>query len=351
MPKTLTSLNPKHPHTRLVSFKQALKENYRKLTTAELDQLVNAEFAKRDQAFADAHAHPQHRHEKLEFLFARGVEEFKQRWEAEYGWPFDDTYNSAKLHQHMAQMQLEAQERSYIETHMRCEEKVAELSKLELTPQVDAELKEWQLALNASPFERQGDKLVRKLAATPEPFDTTKITDQAGRFYTKEEFDALPEEQQKSIRAFASSKISALIGSGFAGVMPGGGIVDRRLVPTAIPCQQNRILGTPAPRALPSELAAGVVEQVVETRPDTAETRAEDAKAEQELAAELAQSQEEPKRKPCEYCGTTELGVCAWPEKDVWPCRTKEDLEAQKGALGKKALDAVTEYTDHLKKT
>lgn len=298
MPKTLTGLNPKHPHTRLVSFRQKLKEQYRTHTTAELDVLVNAEFMKMTAEEKAAVEHPVHRHHKLDFLLTRGEVEFKARWQEEYGWPHSDCYDNGKLHLHMAQMQVEEKERSFLETHIYAENKVKELSAVEFTPQVDAELKEWHAVLLASPFIREGDKLTRKPTETPPPYDATKIQDGTGRIYSKEEFDALPEAEQKKIRAFTNYKISQLIGSGFAGIVSSGGIVDRRLVRDAIPCQQNRLLGTPAPRDLPLL--------------------------------------EEDRSHLCEYCGLDstksqpgDVVECLWPDKTVKPpCAEKAAHEA-----------------------
>ena len=302
MPKVLTSLNPKHPHTRLVSFKQALKENYRKLTTDELDQLVNVEFAKRDEAFREKTAHPQHRHQKLDFLIECGVQEFKARWKTEYGWDFDDTYDSNKLHAHMARMQVSMQEEQYKATHQHAEAKIAELEgNKNYTPEMDAELKEWRKVLEVSPFVRNelGELVRRKDEVLFEPIDTKQIRDHEGKTYTREEFDALPEPQKAAIKAFAFTTIGKLIRSGFAGVEPGGTIVDRRLVPSAIPCQRSSVLGTPDPKPLVESVVGHPVESVsnlqingvpVETRPDTPETRAEDAKADQELAEELSKT-------------------------------------------------------------
>ena len=39
-----------------------------------------------------------------------------------------------------------------------------------------------------------------------------------------------------------------LIKSGYAGVLPNGNIVDRREHPTAVPCSENPLFGTPKPK-------------------------------------------------------------------------------------------------------
>jgi len=43
-------------------------------------------------------------------------------------------------------------------------------------------------------------------------------------------------------------RVQATIDSGFAGVSRSGGIVDRRIDPTAIPIQKNSMMGTPEPK-------------------------------------------------------------------------------------------------------
>lgn len=52
----------------------------------------------------------------------------------------------------------------------------------------------------------------------------------------------------------ASEQFTALIelnNSGWAGIMPGIGIVDRRRYPEAMPVQKNSMLGIPEPKVLP----------------------------------------------------------------------------------------------------
>lgn len=39
-----------------------------------------------------------------------------------------------------------------------------------------------------------------------------------------------------------------IIKSGYAGVLPNGNIVDRRIYPTAVPCQENELFNTPKPK-------------------------------------------------------------------------------------------------------
>lgn len=41
-----------------------------------------------------------------------------------------------------------------------------------------------------------------------------------------------------------------LIKSGYGGCLPNGNIVDRREYPTAIPLQENELLGTPKPKEI-----------------------------------------------------------------------------------------------------
>ncbi len=46
----------------------------------------------------------------------------------------------------------------------------------------------------------------------------------------------------------ALKKIQEIVASGWAGVMPNGNIVDRRVEPTAIPIQKNTLLNVPEPK-------------------------------------------------------------------------------------------------------
>lgn len=52
------------------------------------------------------------------------------------------------------------------------------------------------------------------------------------------------------VKTHELGKTHETIKSGFAGTMPNGSIVDRRVYPEAIPLQQNSMLGVPKPNAL-----------------------------------------------------------------------------------------------------
>lgn len=218
MPKRLTRLNPYHPHTRLVEFRQRMKEEYRKLTTAQLDMVVNATFQGMTPAEVDANAHPEHRHQKLDFLLERASIVFKREWKTKYGWDFDDCYDNVKLQAAVNAMQ-------------------------------DAQLKaEFPLKSNQAPI------------ADPKELplvDTTRIYTPTGLEINRAEFDVLSSDEQQAIRVHGAPHLTAICRSGYGGALSGGGLVDRRLYPQAIALQANAQMGTPAPLPVLNECPDG----------------------------------------------------------------------------------------------
>ena len=57
-------------------------------------------------------------------------------------------------------------------------------------------------------------------------------------------------EEQKQERLKILMQTMEIIESGYAGVLPSGGIVDRREHPSAIPIQENPLFNTPKPKKL-----------------------------------------------------------------------------------------------------
>lgn len=62
---------------------------------------------------------------------------------------------------------------------------------------------------------------------------------------TKDQYKKLREKKQ-----FEPLWFELLNASGFAGVLPDGGIVDRRYYPEAIPVQENSLFGVAKPKDL-----------------------------------------------------------------------------------------------------
>jgi hypothetical protein len=59
------------------------------------------------------------------------------------------------------------------------------------------------------------------------------------------------EEEQKRLKKLM--EIIDLNKTGFAGILPNGNIVDRRVYPNAIPIQENSLLGVPKPKKLKND--------------------------------------------------------------------------------------------------
>lgn len=64
----------------------------------------------------------------------------------------------------------------------------------------------------------------------------------------------MSEETKKLLREKGREdliEIMEINDSGYAGVMPSGEIVDRRIHPEAVPIQENKMMGIPKPKQLP----------------------------------------------------------------------------------------------------
>lgn len=101
--KKLTSLNPVHPHTQLVHFRQKLRKHYISLSN---DQLTAAyaglmKSVGREPILTN-------RHERIEEMVILGEQGFKERWKAHYSWDFDDCYDPTKLKAHFDKMVADA---------------------------------------------------------------------------------------------------------------------------------------------------------------------------------------------------------------------------------------------------
>lgn len=73
-----------------------------------------------------------------------------------------------------------------------------------------------------------------------------------GKGTNDDESDMCPTCDGACVIAKGQIEMMALIKSGFAGVLPTGGIVDRRKHPEAIPIQKNTLLGVPEPKKINS---------------------------------------------------------------------------------------------------
>lgn len=70
----------------------------------------------------------------------------------------------------------------------------------------------------------------------------------------------LDEESKTRLRAAGREdliKIVEINDSGYAGITKTGQIVDRREHPDAVPVQENRLLGVPKPKPLPTNFEVG----------------------------------------------------------------------------------------------
>lgn len=100
MSRKITVRNHDHPIYRLSDFLLNVKSHYRKLSTKELDDCVNIQFAKLSPEERDATEHPEHRHQKLDFLLKVAEKQFKDEWHKVNGWPWEDCKDPLKLQQH-----------------------------------------------------------------------------------------------------------------------------------------------------------------------------------------------------------------------------------------------------------
>lgn len=169
----------------------------RALSNAQLEDKMKAIFPSVTPAQLD----PLSRKQRIKVIVDLSTAEFKREWEKQYGWPFDDCYDSVKLRAHVSAMKDKA--------------------------------KQAEFPLNAPKDTPLGE--------VP-PTDLTKIytpdgMDELPHTMTRAEFDQLSEPLQKEIRAFHHARVLAVIRSGNAGVLgeKAGLIVDRRLHPEAIP--------------------------------------------------------------------------------------------------------------------
>lgn len=220
MSRKFTRPNPFHPHNRLGSFRQKMKEQYRQLKTAELDTLVNIAFTSMPDKEAEKLEHPQHRHQKLEFLLDRAELQFKKEWATKYGWAFDDCYDDEKLRANVAAMQ-------------------------------DAALKAEFPLRNTGPV---------SVADIPPPVNLQMIQLPEGGCITPAAYKELPEgDEKKKIWVHMNTLITALLKSGYAGVLGSaqGQIVDRRLRPDGLPAQQSGVMGNPPPLKVEHECPDG----------------------------------------------------------------------------------------------
>jgi hypothetical protein len=185
MSRTLTSLNPNHPKTWLSNTKQAAKNHFRSLSTADLRRLAGE-------------PETTHRHHCVEKLLARVVDEFKQSWQARYGWPFDDVLDSSKFHRHLAEAKIKQQ-------------------------------------------------------GGPPMVDALQISDLEGRPLSLQEFELLPAQEQEDIRNLRRRMLHAVCLAGFGGMTPEGTLVDRRVHPSAMPIAANFSLRIPEPVAVAND--------------------------------------------------------------------------------------------------
>lgn len=198
MSRKLTVRNYNHPHYRLKAFEESVYKSHQCLSAVQLNAICDKE--EFDPALS--------RKQKIEKLVAVYVMRWKEQWKKERGWDFEDIYDAGKFQQHIkTEAERAAREKAQLE----------EISKQ---------------AIDHRPLGLDGEPI------------------------TKETFDKMPEEMQKTIRDELSIRINKIIASGFAGVKPNGNIVDRRAYPDALPIQKNEKLGTPEPLPLVAAIAA-----------------------------------------------------------------------------------------------
>lgn len=205
MSRTLTTRNDFHPHNRLKTFLQEVREATRNLSNDQLDEMVKAKATEMKLGDASISTLVTRKH-KIEFLEARAAVQYKQVWKERYGWEFDDCYDDAKLIAHVKAM---ADKQKAAEFPLRAE----------------------------------------ATADVPPPFDFTKIYNLAGEEMTREEFDAMPEDEQMVIRMDRAQKMEACVAAGFGGCLPENQaqLVDMRVQTHAIPLPKSGELGVPEP--------------------------------------------------------------------------------------------------------
>jgi hypothetical protein len=305
MSRILTTRNPTHPHNQLNNFLSAMRAEYRKKSSAELVQIVSMTFsilakkAGAGDAKDLAPTFPKHRHQQIDFMIEFHKDKFKKEWEVKFGYPFEDIYDQGKMEVH------------------QCEEHVRNLAKAKEPLITEAMLDEGRAAASNSKRElHQFEHMVQllhvmkaglagvtkdgiiidrrrrnvftlplpksEMLGTPEPveitedmrkqftteleakaqaeaeaippFDMEKIADENGKEYTREEFDKLPEDERQDIKAYRGHMIQLITKAGYAGMLPGGKLVDRRVKPEAIPVQKNQMFGAPEPKEVPAAL-------------------------------------------------------------------------------------------------
>jgi hypothetical protein len=278
MSRKLTNPNPNHPHTRKMAILQGVKEQLRKMSTNELKKGVDIEIKKKVagevatiESIQWGDKPLEYRHQFIEFLLCVAEHNFKIEWKRNYGWDFDDSYDDVKLRGHIANVQNDIRSKD-------------DLSKIENITMPDGyddgELmlsgwlpydkdvgyeKNWAIIQlkdgkidpvwywpNAGHFGPHKEEDVQKvLYARPRARGiSTAIIGRDGVSMSRAQFDQLPKEEQDWCRADLDRRVKEIIDSGYAGVLGDGGIVDRRVFPTATPVQKNSMLNTPAPKQL-----------------------------------------------------------------------------------------------------
>ncbi len=158
--KVYTTINKAHPHNKLKAFLQRMKEQYRQLATDSIRALCESRFATLADNVVEFKTHAdvaaagratidsQPRHKLIEWLLEWDTRCFKSEWEKHNGWPFDDTYDQAKLDAHILAHNLRVDEEKRKGEVLHLREELDKLeNKLGLTVEDDARMKEIRVLL------------------------------------------------------------------------------------------------------------------------------------------------------------------------------------------------------------
>jgi len=187
MSRTLTRLNPNHPHTQLKRFEDVTYRYFQSLSTAKLVEICSHSAIVVSPVW--------NRKDILAALMDHFVSQWKAEWKVNTGWDFDDSQDPAKLALHIEEARKKREE-----------------------------------------FAKEGISL--------------KII-YKGAEITREEYASLPPEEQKLVRSNLEERLRAIKDAGFLGLDAKEGLVDRRLFPHATPCEKNELLETPEPAFIP----------------------------------------------------------------------------------------------------
>jgi hypothetical protein len=189
MSRTLKNWNREHPQYVLNEY---LEHRKKFLNTISTRDLIAGARKTAEASPPEVGAPKEINNRTIARAFLLHVEEFnyKARWRAHHGWPFDDVHDPELFQRHIDEGR----------------KKIEEAAKLGASP----------------------DMLAKYGGLIKEPFDATKIWTPEGKEISRPDFTRLDPEKQDMLRAYNRQRMQALIKCKFAGMIASGALVDIR---------------------------------------------------------------------------------------------------------------------------